>query len=127
MLVLNQYYWPGFEATAHLLHELCSMLAPDFEVTVLTGMLPLPGVHPGTFEVDGVRVIRVASTSYPRSRLLLRGFNYVTYLAQALRVGLRLPRPDVILSSRHGRAVTGANPPDRARTRPGARCRPRCS
>lgn len=96
LLVLNQYYWPGFEATAHLLHELCSMLTPDFEVTVVTGMLPLPNVHPGTFEIDGVKVIRVPSSAHPRSRLLLRGLNYVTYLFHALRVGFALPRPDVI-------------------------------
>lgn len=97
LLVLNQYYSPGVEATAHLLHQLCSMLADDFAVTVVTGMLPLDGVRPGTFEVDGVRVVRVASTSYERSRLVLRGLNYVTYLAQTLRAGLRQERPDVIL------------------------------
>ena len=37
LLVLNQYYWPGVEATAHLLTELCEALAETHEVTVLTG------------------------------------------------------------------------------------------
>jgi colanic acid biosynthesis glycosyl transferase WcaI len=97
LLVLNQYYWPGVEATAHLLHQLCSMLVEEFEVTVITGMLPLEGVGPGTTVVEGVKVVRVPSTSYERSRLLLRGLNYLTYLMQSLRVGLRQPRPDVIL------------------------------
>lgn len=97
LLVLNQYYWPGVEATAHLLHQLCSMLREDFEVTVITGMLPLAGVHPGTSRVDGVAVVRVRSTSYERSRLLPRALNYLTYLAQSLRAGLQQPRPDVIL------------------------------
>jgi hypothetical protein len=39
LLVLNQYYWPGVEATAHLLTELCEALAADYEVTVVTGRL----------------------------------------------------------------------------------------
>jgi colanic acid biosynthesis glycosyl transferase WcaI len=96
LLVLNQYYWPGYEATAHLLHELCSMLVDEFDITIVTGMLPLPEVSPGTTTVEGVTVVRVSSTAYERSRLSRRGFNYVTYLLQALRVGWRMPRPDVI-------------------------------
>ena len=34
LLVLNQYYWPGIEATAQLLTELCEALAADIEVSV---------------------------------------------------------------------------------------------
>jgi colanic acid biosynthesis glycosyl transferase WcaI len=96
LLVLNQYYWPGFEATAHLLHELCSMLADEFDVTVVTGMLPLADVAPGTSMVEGVTIVRVPSAAYERSRLSRRGLNYLTYLFHALRIGWRLPRPDVI-------------------------------
>ena len=96
LLVLNQYYWPGIEATAHLLHELCSMLVDEFDVTVVTGMLPTADVEPGTTMVDGVTVVRVPSTAYERTRLSRRGFNYVTYLLQALRAGWRVPRPDLI-------------------------------
>ena len=96
LLVLNQYYWPGFEATAHLLHDLCLALVDDFEVTVVTGMLDLPGVTTGRTVVDGVTVVRVGSTAYPRRQLMLRGLNYVTYLLQALRTSLALPRQDVI-------------------------------
>src|SRR5919204_584585 len=41
LLVLNQYYWPGLEATAHLLTELCEALAArGFDVTVVTGKVP---------------------------------------------------------------------------------------
>ena len=39
LLVFNQYYWPGVEATANLLTELCEALWPDFDVTVVTGRL----------------------------------------------------------------------------------------
>ena len=34
ILVLNQYYWPGVEATAHLLTELCEALAEDYREQV---------------------------------------------------------------------------------------------
>jgi glycosyltransferase involved in cell wall biosynthesis len=97
LLVLNQYYSPGFEATARLLHELCVSLTDEFDVTVITGMLSVGGVTPGETTIDGVRVIRVRSTSFDRSRLGLRGMNYITYLTQALRAGLRTRRrPDLI-------------------------------
>jgi colanic acid biosynthesis glycosyl transferase WcaI len=96
LLVLNQYYWPGFEATANLLHDLASDLAEEFDVTVLTGMLQIKGVRTGQSVVDGVTVVRVRSASYDRRRLLQRGINYLTYLFHALRVGWRLPRPDLI-------------------------------
>ena len=96
LLILNQYYWPGFEATANLLHDLASDLAEDFEVTVLTGMLQIEGVRTGRSVVDGVTVVRVRSASYDRRLLLQRGINYLTYLFHALRVGWRLPRPDLI-------------------------------
>ena len=39
ILVLNQYYWPGIEATAQLLAQLCEALARDYDVTVVTGHL----------------------------------------------------------------------------------------
>ena len=37
LLVLNQYYWPGVEATANLLTELCEALAEEYDVTMITG------------------------------------------------------------------------------------------
>lgn len=96
LLILNQYYQPGFEATATLLHDLASDLTEDFDVTVLTGMLQVPGVRTGRSMVDGVTVVRVRSASYDRRKLLQRGVNYLTYLFHALHVGWRLPRPDLI-------------------------------
>ena len=39
ILVLNQYYRPGVEATANLLADLCEALATDYDVTVVTGRL----------------------------------------------------------------------------------------
>jgi glycosyltransferase involved in cell wall biosynthesis len=96
VLVLNQYYWPGVEATAHLLSELCAALADEFDVTVITGMVG-DGAVPGRSERDGVEIVRVRSTAFDRSRLVLRALNYVTYLGQSLVEGLRAEPPDVVL------------------------------
>lgn len=97
LLVLNQYYWPGVEATAYLLHDLCGQLASDFDVTVVTGMLDHPSATRGRAWQDGVEIVRVPSTSFDRRRLGLRALNYLSYIALALWRGLRSRRPDLVL------------------------------
>ena len=97
LLVLNQYYWPGVEATAQLLTELCEALAEDMEVRVVTGILHGHEDEPRDLVHNGVRVIRVPSTSFERSRLAARASNYITYLGNALLRSLRGVRPDVVL------------------------------
>ncbi len=97
LLVFNQYYWPGVEATANLLGDLCSALAEDFEITVVTGMLYDAPSEPGRTVHEGVEVLRVRSTAFERRRLSLRALNYATYLEEALRRGLLEQRPDIVL------------------------------
>jgi glycosyltransferase involved in cell wall biosynthesis len=97
LLVFNQYYWPGVEATANLLHDLCRAMARDFDVTVITGIVNQPEGDVPHDRRDGVEIIRVRSTSYDRRRLALRAVNYLTYLALSLRAGLSSQRPDVVL------------------------------
>jgi colanic acid biosynthesis glycosyl transferase WcaI len=97
LLVLNQYYWPGVEATAHLLSELCEALADEFEITVVTGRLRGRPDLPTREVRNGVEILRVESTSHDRSRLSRRALNYVTYLGFALRAGLAGRRPDIVL------------------------------
>jgi glycosyltransferase involved in cell wall biosynthesis len=97
LLVLNQYYWPGVEATAHLLTELCEALAVDYEVTVVTGRLRGLEATPEVEFRNGVRLIRVHSASFDRARLSRRGLNYASYLALAATRALGRHRPDVIL------------------------------
>jgi glycosyltransferase involved in cell wall biosynthesis len=96
LLVLNQYYWPGVEATAHLLSELCSALADEFDVTVITGIVPTAR-SPGRSVRDRVEIVRVRSTAFDRSRLVPRAVNYLTYLGSSLLRGLRAERPDIVL------------------------------
>jgi colanic acid biosynthesis glycosyl transferase WcaI len=97
LLVLNQYYWPGFEATAQLLTELCEALAEDHEVRVVTGVLHGHEDQPRREVHNGVEIVRVRSTSYERSKILARAANYASYLTNALLYGTRGRRPDVVL------------------------------
>ena len=97
LLVFNQYYWPGVEATAYLLHDLCRQLAHEFDVTVVTGMLDHPSASRGHSVRDGVEIVRVGSTSFDRRQLGLRALNYLTYLALAAREGLFSAKPDIVL------------------------------
>jgi colanic acid biosynthesis glycosyl transferase WcaI len=96
--VLNQYYWPGVEATAQLLTQLCEGLAEDFDVTVVTGRLHGHDHLPDEEVRNGVRIVRVRSTSFDRSKLHLRAANYASYLADSVLTALREPQPDLVLS-----------------------------
>jgi colanic acid biosynthesis glycosyl transferase WcaI len=96
ILVLNQYYWPGVEATAQLLAQLCEALARDYDVTVVTGHLHGHEL-PSEEWRNGVRIVRVRSTSYERSQIHLRAANYATYLGDTVLTALRGEHPDLVL------------------------------
>lgn len=96
LLVFNQYYWPGIEATAQLLTELCEALADEWDVTVVTGTTA--GAGPGRARRGGVEIVRLASTALHRRRLSARSLNYTTYAALAVAAGMRARRPDVVLA-----------------------------
>ncbi|MFN8224345.1 MAG: glycosyltransferase family 4 protein [Gaiellales bacterium] len=97
VLVLNQYYWPGVEATAQLLAQLCEALATDYDVTVVTGQVRGQDDLPHDETYNGVRVIRVRSTTYDRAQLHLRAANYLTYLGDTILRALSGDRPDLVL------------------------------
>jgi glycosyltransferase involved in cell wall biosynthesis len=94
---LNQYYWPGVEATGQLLSQLCADLADEYAVTVITGRLAAPGADAGRTVHEGVEVVRVNSTAFPRRILALRALNYLTYLAACARAAAAAPKPHVVL------------------------------
>jgi glycosyltransferase involved in cell wall biosynthesis len=98
LLVFNQYYHPGVEATAHLLTELCEELARDHDVTVITGRVRDHAEEPDYQTRNGVEIIRVHSTAFDRAPLTRRALNYFTYLGRAVHQGLTAPQPDVVLS-----------------------------
>jgi colanic acid biosynthesis glycosyl transferase WcaI len=96
LLVLNQYYWPGVEATANLLTDLCEGLADEYDVTVVTGSLR--EVESTSEERrNGVRIIRVRSTAYERASLWRRAVNYFSYLGLVVVRALGAERPDIVL------------------------------
>jgi glycosyltransferase involved in cell wall biosynthesis len=97
LLIINQYYWPGVEATANLLTELAEDFAADFDVTVVTGDLHGHAGLPRREVRNGVLIIRVPSLAYERSRLSRRALNYVSFLATALVRGLSDRRPDIVI------------------------------
>ncbi len=97
LLVVNQYYWPGVEATAHLLTELCEALADEYEIRVLTGVLRGHEQLPRREVRNGVEIVRVSSTAFERANLGLRALNYVSYIGSSLLQGLTGPRPDLVL------------------------------
>jgi glycosyltransferase involved in cell wall biosynthesis len=97
ILVLNQYYKPGVEATANLLADLCEALARDYDVTVVTGRVRDRDDLPLEEVLNGVHVVRTHSATYDRAKLHLRAANYLTYLARSLARGLIGRRPDLVL------------------------------
>jgi len=89
LLVLNQYYWPGVEATARLLADLCAALADEYDITVITGLIEGAQERPRRGNTRRrVTILRVSSTRFDRRRLLPRGINYASYLLQSLRAGI---------------------------------------
>jgi glycosyltransferase involved in cell wall biosynthesis len=100
LLVLNQYFRPGPEATAQLLADLCDALADEFDITVVTGRVrgAANSASPERSNGREPTVVRVPSTVFDRSSLWLRAANYTTFLLGAALAGLRAPRPDVVLS-----------------------------
>jgi colanic acid biosynthesis glycosyl transferase WcaI len=97
ILVLNQYYRPGVEATANLLADLCEALADEYEVTVVTGRLQGREELPTSETLNGVRVLRTRSTSFNRTKLSHRGINYITYLADSLIRSLSIAPPRLVV------------------------------
>jgi colanic acid biosynthesis glycosyl transferase WcaI len=97
LLVINEYYWPGPEATAHLLTELCESLSADYDVRMITGAVQHEEGQGRRVVRNGVTIERVLSTSFDRARLPGRALNYLTFMGAALVRGLAAEDPDVVL------------------------------
>src|SRR5262245_30795178 len=97
LLIINQYYWPGVEATANLLTDLAEDLGMDFDVCVLTGELHGHEHLAAREDRNGVAIVRVPSLAFERSRLSRRALNYMTFLSGAVARGLANRRPDLVI------------------------------
>jgi colanic acid biosynthesis glycosyl transferase WcaI len=86
-LLLNLYYPPDTSATAKMAAAFIEPLSEKSSVTVICGR---PSYDPTerrpwrlwqTEQLNGVRVIRLGSTDYPRTQMSRRVFNYLSYVA----------------------------------------------
>jgi colanic acid biosynthesis glycosyl transferase WcaI len=94
LLVLNQYYGPA-ESTGQLVRELCEDLADELDVTVVAAK---PADEETKRMPHGdVDVRWVPATAFGKRSIALRLLSYLSFLLAALPVGLRAPRPDVVL------------------------------
>jgi len=64
---------------------------------VITGRLAEPRADAGRTVHEGVEVVRVRSTAFPRRVLALRAVNYLTFLIASARAALTAPRPQVVI------------------------------
>ncbi len=104
ILFINQYYYPDLASTGQLLTQLCESLAKDFEIVVLTSFpsYSVTTTHRKKLFTqesrNGVRIIRVFSTSFNRKNLLLRALNYITYFTSATICALFLKKPHIVVA-----------------------------
>jgi len=103
ILVLNLYYPPDTSATAKMAETVVGALARHCEVTILCGRPsydPLE-LHPWrlfrTETKNGVRIVRVGSTDFPRFNMKKRVLNYLTYASLAIPRAL-FTRCDAVLA-----------------------------
>jgi|SRR5579863_602494 len=87
ILLLNLYYPPDTSATAKMAETVVSALAREHQVTIVCGR---PSYDPSerrtwrlwqTEKKNGVTIVRVGSTDYPRFNIKKRAVNYLTYSA----------------------------------------------
>jgi UDP-GlcNAc:undecaprenyl-phosphate/decaprenyl-phosphate GlcNAc-1-phosphate transferase len=101
VLVFNRSYHPDVEATGQLLTELCSDLARDRDVHVITGMPNFVAVEGRRLlQTDfhlGVEVTRVRNIRFTKKSMIGRAFGLLTYMLLAFWAGLRSRRPQVII------------------------------
>jgi colanic acid biosynthesis glycosyl transferase WcaI len=96
ILLLNQFFWPDSAATSQLLTDLARGLAEQGnEVYAISadGGYALAGVG----EPPPVHMYRVKTLPFVRGRLG-RVLSYFSFFVCAAFVGLKLPRPDLVLT-----------------------------
>jgi colanic acid biosynthesis glycosyl transferase WcaI len=103
VLLLNLYYPPDTSATAKVAAAFVEPLAAKHDVSIVCGR---PSYDPTERRfwrlwqqerANNVRVIRVGSTDYPRTQMVRRVLNYLTYVALCIPRALLIPC-DVILA-----------------------------
>jgi len=110
ILFLTHYFPPEVNAPATRTYEHCVRWArAGHRITVVTCVPNCPDgrVYPGYLNrfpyqvewMDGLQVVRVWTYVAPNAGTFRRITNYVSYMASASLVGLRLARPDVVVAT----------------------------
>ncbi|HYW07868.1 MAG TPA: glycosyltransferase, partial [Longimicrobium sp.] len=102
VVFLNRFYAPDVAATGQILADLAEDLArAGWDVTVITGRAAYAGDHvplPASEVRNGVRVIRVWTTTLGRLPMAGRAAGYATYLWGAFWALLRARRGSVVVA-----------------------------
>ena len=102
ILVVNQYYWPSFAATAQLVIDLCEHLAREgHEVTVICSQSKYSHQEQKLKRIEtrnGVKIIRLPSSSFGRQMNVGRLFNYISYGLFLVPTILGLKKFDLMIS-----------------------------
>ncbi len=101
IILINRYFYPDESATAQLLTDLAQSLADEHEVVALCSRQRLndAGAHLPTHDHLGqIRIQRLWSTTWGRSRLAGRALDYASFLISAgFWLSIHLRRGDVLL------------------------------
>ena len=100
VLFLNRSYWPDTEATGQLLTALCEGLADEFDIHVLAGQ---PNVTTSEVEFqqtaqrNGVTIHRVKHSTFPKSNMVLKSLNFISFVRACRRQIHQVPQPDIVV------------------------------
>lgn len=103
VIFVNRYFYPDLSATSQILTDLAFHLAKKgMEVMVVTGRQRYTDASaslPPREKVEGVEVVRVATTGFGRTRLLGRAIDYLSFYASAFWQLVKLLRKrDIIVA-----------------------------
>lgn len=101
LLFINRYFYPDISATAQLLTELAEDLAAQGDtMTIITGTMAYAGdksVLPAQEFYKGIRIVRVGSTCFGRTRTLGRLVDCVSFWISAFVVAIRTKHQDCLI------------------------------
>ncbi len=101
VLLLNQFFYPDISATSQMATDLGVDLArAGLEVSALAGQRTYTGGGrlPAVEVYQGVRIVRVPSTSFGRNSIARRAADYASFYASAIGHLARKQRPDIVVA-----------------------------
>lgn len=103
LLIINQYYWPDYAATAQVLTDLAeSLVSNSHKVTIVCSRKTYVGdktVLPSREEQNGVRIIRVpAFGGGKKARATGRILDFLSFYITSTIKCFCLPRHDIVLT-----------------------------